>query len=433
MNTPVHVAFGKGVVEIDADPLLADWTVIRPKAELGLADPQAAFVAACRHPIGAMQLREIIKPDDKVVVVTADGTRPVPNHLLIPWLLAELPIPPAQVTVLIGTGSHRPNTDAEIESMFGRAVARQITILNHDAFEPTGNCEVGRLRDGTPVRIDRRYVEADKRIVLGFIEPHFLAGFSGGAKAVVPGLADINLIHRIHNFDLIGNSGCTWGRIDGNPMRDLIEDAVHLCPPEFMVNVTLNSSKEITAVFAGDYVMAHREGCRFSATAAMQEVPHSFPIVVTSNSGFPLDQNLYQTVKGIAAAIRIVEEGGTIIVCSECVDGIPAHGRFAELMQKATTPLGVLSWIKAQPTVISDQWQAQLLSQYLLKTDILLHTRMDRASAAACKIRVIDDVNAELRQIIRIHGGHPRIAILPDGPITIPYIHQGAPRWPQLF
>ena len=419
---PVPVAYGRGEVLVDADPALADWTVIRPAAEPPHPDPAAAFTAACRQPLGARPLRELIAPTDRVVVVTADGTRPVPNRLLLPWLLAELPVKPEQVTVILGTGTHRANTPAEIAAMFGADLARRVRIINHNGFDPAANVAVGRLPDGTPVRLNRHYVEADQRIALGFIEPHFFAGFSGGAKAVVPGLAEVGLIHRLHNFALIADPACTWGKLAGNPMRDLIEAAVALRPPEFMINVTLNPAKEITAVFAGDHVVAHRAGARHSLAVAMQPVPQAFPLVVTSNSGYPLDQNLYQAVKGMSAAHRITAPGGTMLVCSECADGIPDHGKFAAIMQTATTPAGVLAWIQAQPAVVCDQWQAQLLAQYLLTTAIVVHSRLTAAAAAACQVQTTADVNAELRRRLTALGGRPAVAILPNGPITIPYL-----------
>ena len=190
----IDIAFGKGSLPIQADSDLADWWVIRPESEKAAAEAERRFCEACDDPKGCEPLADLVSPGDRVVIVTSDGTRPVPNHLLLPWLLELLPVPDSQVTVLLGTGTHRANTSEEICSMFGKELVGRVDILNHDAYDDKLNPKVGETSSGTPVHLDRAYLEADKRIVLGFIEPHFFAGFSGGAKGVAPGVAGIETI-----------------------------------------------------------------------------------------------------------------------------------------------------------------------------------------------------------------------------------------------
>jgi nickel-dependent lactate racemase len=417
----IKIAYGKGTISLDADPNVAEWTSIRPKFEPAFPDPESGFRDAVASPIGTELLAALIKPTDKVVIATSDGTRPVPNHLLIPWLLDALPVPAENVTVLLGTGTHRPNTEEEIVSMFGVDLVRRVSIVNHDAFDYNTNIKLGQITSGTEAYLDRVYVEADKRIVTGFIEPHFFAGYSGGAKGVAPGVAGIDTILRLHRAELIGHAKSTWGVYDGNPIQDEISEIVGMCPPDFMVNVTLNGDKEISGFFFGDYVEAHRAGREAAKEAAMQAVQRAFPVVVTSNSGFPLDQNLYQTVKGISAAARIVSNGGQILVASECSDGVPDHGNFADIMKEGATASDVLSSIHALDRPILDQWQAQILAGILERAEISVLSGMDRSEIEACKLGTIDNLNTGVRDSLE-GVAEARVAVLPDGPLTIPYI-----------
>ena len=328
----IDLAFGRGSALIQADPARARWDVITPVHEPALQDPQDAFVAACDSPVGCQPLGELISPGDRVTIVTSDGTRAVPNRQLIPWILNAIPCSDSQVTVLLGTGTHRPNTPDEIEAMFGTDLVGRVKIVNHDAYDPEANVDLGESRCGTPVHLSRAYVEADRRIVAGFIEPHFFAGFSGGPKGVAPGVAGIETIYRLHRAELIGHPSSTWGVLDGNPIHKEVCEAVAVCPPDFLVNVTLNGQKQITGHHLGHYLEAHRQGCDAVKASSMAAVGQTYPFVITSNSGYPLDQNLYQAVKGISAAARITSDGGTILAASECSDGVPDHGKFAELM-----------------------------------------------------------------------------------------------------
>ena len=417
----IDLAYGKGSISLDMDPSVADWTSIRPRFEAAMADPESGFRDAVANPIASEPLAGLIEPSDHVAVVTSDGTRPVPNRQLIPWILDALPVPNEQVTVILGTGTHRPNNETEIEKMFGADVVDRVSIVNHDAFDANSNVKLGQISTGTDAYLDRTYVEADKRIVVGFIEPHFFAGFSGGAKGVAPGVAGIDTILRLHRADLIGNENSTWGVLDGNPIQTEIAEIVAMCPPDFMVNVTLNGEKEISGYYLGDYVTAHLAGCDAAKHTAMQSVDRPFPVVITSNSGFPLDQNLYQTVKGISAAARIVEEGGRIFVVSECSDGVPDHGNFAQIMGDGATPADVLAYIKALDRPILDQWQAQILAGILERVEISVLSKMTKSEIEACKLNTIDDLDASLRDALLSYG-EPRAAVLPDGPLTIPFV-----------
>lgn len=421
MIEKIDVAYGRGSVPIMADSDVADWSVIRPKFEAAIADPQKAFTDAVRNPIGAKPLKDLVKAGDRVVIATSDGTRPVPNKQLIPWLLEELPVPESQVTVLVGTGTHRPNTREELVEMFGEDVVKRVDVVNHNAFDGVSNEPIGKTTSGTPVVLNKRYVHADFKIAVGFIEPHFFAGFSGGPKAVAPGVASIDTIFRLHRAELIGDPKSTWGVLEDNPLHSEIREAVALCPPDFMVNVTLNAEKKISGYYVGDYCAAHIKGCADVKTSAMVAVKQSFPVVVTSNSGFPLDQNLYQTVKGLSAAARVVADGGKIFVASECSDGVPNHGNFASLMLEGQTPEDVIQSVYEKEPIL-DQWQAQVLSNILKRADVGVFTAMDADQVRNCKMSVVDDLDAAIRAHVKTLGAGARVAVLPDGPLTIPYV-----------
>ncbi|HOD49969.1 MAG TPA: nickel-dependent lactate racemase [Candidatus Hydrogenedentes bacterium] len=418
----VRIAYGKGSIPLRIDPARARWHIVVPRHVPALRNPKEHFQAGCAKPIGSPPLSEIIRPNDRVVITTSDGTRPVPNRLLLPWLLDRLPVAPENVTLVIGTGSHRPNTPEELENMLGAEVLRRVRVVNHDAYDPAGNIRVGESAAGHPVSLNRLYAEADKRVAAGFIEPHFFAGFSGGPKAVAPGLASIETILGLHRYGLVADPRSTWGVLEENPMHAAIREAAACCPPDFLVNVTLNAEKEITGIFCGDYLEAHRAGCGRAAADAMAAAPALCPLVITSNSGFPLDQNLYQTVKGISAAARVCSEGGRIVVASECADGVPDHGNFARLMAQTKTPQALLAWLKAQPAPILDQWQAQVLADILQRCCVSIYSSLPARDAERCMLLPLSNLQACVDAELAALGNGVDVAVLPHGPITIPFV-----------
>jgi nickel-dependent lactate racemase len=330
-------------------------------------------------------------------------------------------VPSANITIIVGTGSHRANTPDELRAMVGPAIAASHRIVNHDAHDPATLVVAGSTADGRPVRMARDYVEADRRIVLGFIEPHFMAGFSGGYKGVFPALADIDAIMHYHRAAAIGHPRSTWGVLDGNPTQDQIRWAGNLLPVDFLVNLTLNRKREITAFFCGDVATAHAAGCAFAKQTAMVATERAFPIVVTTNSGYPLDQNLYQAVKGMHAAMQIVEQDGLIIAAARCNDGFPAHGNFKSLLFDAASPRALLDTITAPGFSRYDQWEAQLLAIVALRARIALKSEIAADDVRRAHLEPIEDISARLAAELTARGDVP-IAILPEGPMTIPYL-----------
>jgi len=402
-----------------------DVTVVAPRFLDGLADEPAAFRSAVRSPIACAPLKSLIASTDRLAVVIPDITRPLPTDRLLPWLFEELAhVPPEKVVIINGTGSHRPNTEAELASMVGAGVATRYRVVNHSAQDSSSLVRAGAMADGHAVHMNREYVEADKRLVLGFIEPHFMAGFSGGYKGIFPAVADIDSIMHYHRASVIGDPSSTWGVLEGNPTQEMIRTNGALLPVDFCINVTLNRKREITRFFCGDVLAAHLEGCTFAKSTAMVACPRPYPIVVTTNGGYPLDQNLYQAVKGMSAAAQIVEEGGLILQASRCNDGFPSHGNFRKLLFEHSSPRSLLDTILTPGFSMYDQWEAQLLAIIRLKARVGLYSELDAEEVRRAHLEPVVDISEELEKEIRRLGSDVPVAVLPEGPMTIPYLSQ---------
>jgi nickel-dependent lactate racemase len=265
-------------------------------------------------------------------------------------------------------------------------------------------------------------VEADFRIVIGFIEPHFFAGFSGGPKGIMPGIAGIETIRTFHNARMIGDPRSTWGNIEDNPLQQMAGEVNRMCMPHFMVNVTLNGQKEITQVFAGDLFEGHAQGCAYVKEHSMVACAKRYDVVITSNSGYPLDQNLYQAVKGMSAAQKIVRQGGVIICASECLDGIPSHGNYAKILQMRRTPEELLQLIQDPSFQMDDQWQVQKQATILTWADIYLYSQLEDDVVRRAMLQPTHDISDTLQALAEQYGDDMSVAVLPFGPLTIPYV-----------
>jgi len=417
----VQLQYGQTGLDLDLDGLNA--TVLNPRFIEGLTDEAAAFNEAVRAPINTPPLREIVQSHETVAVVLPDGTRPLPSDRLLPWLFAELAhVPVENFTILIGTGSHRANTPEELDRMLGADIARRYRVVNHDAHDRSTHALGGHSEKGYPIHFARDYVEADRRIILGFIEPHFIAGFSGGYKAVMPGLASIDAIMQYHGARVIGDPRSTWGELEGNPTQEHVRAGGSLLPIDFCINVTLNAHKQITRYFCGETMSAHVEGCAFSKSTAMVACENPFPIVVATNSGYPLDQNLYQSVKGMCAASRIVTEGGLIAVAARCNDGFPEHGNFRSMLFESKSPQDLFDRIMEPGFSVFDQWQAQLLAMVQLKSRVGVHCELPDEDLLRAHLLPIPDIRAAIDAELENIGHDSPVAILPEGPLTIPYL-----------
>src|SRR5687768_2663460 len=329
----VKLAYGQSHLAVDLPD--ESTTIIEPLRTPGLPHEQQAVLRALETPIAAKPLRDWIAAGSTICIAFTDITRATPNDRLIPWLLEYLSfVPREKITLLNQLGTHRPNTTAELEKMLTSEVVRNYRVINHEPENPAALKQFGVTHSGTPALINKHLAEADVRIITGFIEPHFFAGFSGGPKGIMPGCAGLETVMSNHDARNIGDPRSAFGITIGNPIWEEIRDIALRVGPSFLLNVSLNEQRQITGVFAGDLIEAHRTGYEFVRRSAMQKVKAPFDVVVTTNSGYPLDLNLYQGVKGMSAAARIVQERGTIILACECREGVPAGSPLDKLLEE---------------------------------------------------------------------------------------------------
>ncbi len=416
----IKLAYGRNGLTVN----LPDNTeVIEPIEIPALKDENAEAARALRQPIGSMPLKDMVSAHDRVCIVISDITRPTPNHKLVPWIMNELAhVPDENFVIINGTGSHRDNTGEELVSMLGSDIVDRIRIINNNAQDTKTQAYLGRTKGGAEVYLNREYVESDFRIVTGFIEPHFFAGFSGGPKGIMPGIAGIDTIMHFHNASMIGHPDSTWGVIDGNPVQEEATEIALMCRPHFLFNVALNGNKEITQFFAGDLIEAHRKGCEYVREHAMVRCSRPYDIVITSNSGYPLDQNLYQAVKGMSAAHRIVKKGGAIICAAECCDGLPNHGNYAKILKMGRSPGQLLEIIQDPGFKMFDQWQVQ--KQAIIQTwaEVYVYSSIPESVLEQAMFKKTDNMEQTLDKLLAVYGKDASIAVMPLGPLTIPYI-----------
>ena len=399
-------------------------TVIEPLFHEAVSDPHAALIRALRAPVGRPPLREIVKPGQKIAISVCDITRAQPRAEMLRALFEEIPgLRAEDVTILIATGTHRTNTPAELERMLGGDILRCYTVVNHDSRDQSSLAHVGQTRTGVPVYLNRTWLAADVRITTGFVEPHFFAGFSGGPKMVAPGLAGLQTVMVLHNAQRIGHPDATWGKIEGNPVQDDVREIARMTGVTFTLDVTLNRDQQITATFAGELFAEHALACAASKADVMRPVDAPFDVVLTTNSGYPLDQNLYQAVKGMSAAAKVVKPGGTIVCAAECRDGLPAHGSYGEVLASRPTPEALLEMIYTPGYAVADAWQVQIQAQIQTKAKVLVKNGfMSHEAIRAAHFEPLDDVSSGVCDALRAAGPAATLCALPQGPQTIPYL-----------
>ena len=419
----VDLNYGRQGLEINLpDPVDVLATHFIP----GIPDEAEGIRKALQEPISSPPLSTLVEAGDRVIVVHTDITRATPNERILPVLLDELlsgGIASQDITLLNGLGTHRPQTENELRGMLGDQIVDGYRCLQHDCNDDGNLVSLGETSLGNPVRINRHYMEADVRILTGFIEPHFFAGFSGGPKAILPSLAGTESVFSNHGLEMIAHPQAAWGITTGNPIWEEMGEVALRTDPTFTLNVAINTQQEITAVFAGDMLEAHSLGCAYVKRNAMVAVDASYDIVITTNSGYPLDQNLYQSVKGMSAASQIVREGGAIIIATACEDGLPQHGRYASLLAEAGTPQGILDLISQPGFSVQDQWQVQIQAQIQRRAEVYVYSdgltddQIQQALFLPCH-----DIEATVAHLQERYGPQARICVMPEGPQLIPYL-----------
>jgi nickel-dependent lactate racemase len=420
----VRVRLDYGTEGLDVDLPDERTTIIEPVPRPAVPDARATLLKAIREPLGRPPLREIVRTGQTIAISVCDVTRAQPRREQIEALFEEMPhVRDEDVTILIATGTHRANSASELERMLGREILSRFRVINHESRDASVLARVGRTASGAEVFLNRVFLDADVRITTGFVEPHFFAGFSGGPKMVAPGLAGMETVMTLHDAPHIGHPRATWGITEGNPVHDDVREIARMVGVHFSLDVTLNRDQKITAAFAGDILEEHRAACAYAKETAMRCVPAPFDVVLTTNSGYPLDQNLYQAVKGMSAAAKIVKAGGTIVAAAECRDGLPSHGSYGAVLASAKDPAALLALICAPGYAVPDQWQVQVQAQIQTKASVMVKTAgLGPDQVRAAHFTPVDDVSAAVRMALDRAGAASTLCVLPQGPQTIPYL-----------
>lgn len=373
---------------------------------------------AMAHPIGARPLQELAVGKNTCTIIISDHTRPVPSRDILPPMLEALRRgnPEIQVTLLVATGFHRLTTTAELSAKLGQDIANSEKIVVHNAFTPETNVQIGILPSGAPLVIDRTAVETDLLIAEGFIEPHFFAGFSGGRKSVLPGVCDKTTVLGNHCGQFIASPYARTGILEGNPLhRDMVA-AARMANLQYIVNVVIDEDKKTVAAFAGDFEQAHLAGVNFLRQyCEVKAVPGD--IVITSNGGAPLDQNIYQSVKGLTAAEASAKEGAVLIMCADLADGTGGEGFYTSL-RDCESPRTHFERCAATPQsqTIPDQWESQILARILMKHKVIFVSRPEmEQTLKEMKLDYAPDLESAVAMAKDIKGQEAEITIIPNG------------------
>ncbi len=418
-----NLAYGKTGLRIElSDKYRVD--TIEPEWVEGINDQELAIARALNDPYYCPPLRELASAGSKAAVIFSDITRATPYNIILPALLSELKhIARENIVFFCANGTHRKATEKELTGILGEEITGNYRIVQNYAGDPDMHKYVGTTSSGNAVFLNSEILDFDLKILTGFIEPHFFAGFSGGPKALVPGMASIGTIRYNHSIAHLSDVNATWGVTSGNPLWEEMMEAAELVPGLFLLNVALNRKMEITGIFAGGLRKAHEAGCGFVRESAMRPVSALYDIVITSNSGYPLDLNIYQTVKGMSAAAQIVKEGGSIIMAAECWDGIPSGSDYERILSAVNNTDELMDYIRRNEEILNDTWQIYYQALIQKKASVYLYSgSLDDFTVRRAQLNPTADIGRLTDELVSRIGPQAKICILPEGPQTIPYL-----------
>jgi lactate racemase len=398
--------------------------IIEPRWVDSVNDQSSAITKALRIPYKSKPLKDVVGSDDKVAIIFSDITRATPYNIILPALLNELrTIPNENICFFCANGTHRPATNEELVKILGKTIVSNFKIIQNNANDSDLHQYVGTTASGNEIFLNKEILKCNIKILTGFIEPHFFAGFSGGGKALIPGMAYVNTIKYNHSISHLSHEKVNWGITYGNPLWEEIMEAAEFVPGLFLLNITLNRNKEITNVFAGDLRTAHMAGCQFVKESAMAPVDNLYDIVITSNSGYPLDLNIYQTVKGMSAAAQVVKEGGHIIMVAECWDGTPSNSDYETILTSVNSVNDLMKFIKENESTLKDTWQIYFQALIQQKASVYLFSdKIDNETIKRALFKPVNNIDHLIDDLVRKIGPQAKICVLPEGPQTIPYL-----------
>jgi lactate racemase len=416
----IHLAYGRSGMDVEIPDRNIAAVLSMPGAP-PVQDPVQVVRNALQSPLGGKPLCELAAGQRSACVVICDITRPVPNQILVPAILDALEeggVSRTKTTILVATGLHRPSTTEELRMMLGENVLQSCRVVSHHARVREEQRDLGFTTEGVPVFVDREYCDAGLKITTGFIEPHLMAGFSGGRKLIAPGCAGEETIKALHSPRFIEDPHCREGIIDGNPLHEQLLAVARLAGHDFMVNVSLDAGRNITGVFAGDPLVAHAAGVQHVRKAVSAYVPAPVDIVVTTSAGYPLDLTFYQAVKGMTAAAPILKKGGMLILAAACAEGL-GSAEFAEMAKSYSSPREFLQSIRTQPVRI-DQWQLEECARVAQDADVVLVAEgIPRGQEGRLFIRSAPTVAVAVAEGLGRYGNSASIAVIPKGPYTL--------------
>ncbi len=420
----VNMKYGKTGLSLDL-PGDIDVTLIQKKAMPVLKNPEGAIKAVFAAPVNSKKLREEAKGCRSCCILICDITRPVPNGHILPQLIKELieaGMTPDSITVLVATGLHRPNEGDELRELVGSDwVLDTVTVANHFARRDDDHEYIGTTSGGIEIKLDRRFVRADLRIVIGLVEPHFMAGYSGGRKIVAPGVAHEKTIRSFHCARVLEDFKSANCILEGNPLHAAQMEVVQMVGRCLAVNTVINEDRQISFINFGEIVASHLEAVSFVRPYAEIRLKTRFKTVVTSSAGYPLDKTYYQTVKGMVGALEILEPGGDLIIVSACSEGMgsPDYAE-AQLCLTDKGPDRFLHGIIEKKYAAIDEWQTEMQVKAMKRGNIFLFTEgLTKNQKALTGVTVIESPLAAITESVKAQGDR-RVAIIPEGPYAIP-------------
>ena len=419
------LSYGRGSLPLVL-PQEARPTVIRKRVLPKLADPSAAIDAAFAAPIGAKPLADLARGRRSACILICDITRPVPNRLFLrPMIQTMLAagVPKERITVLIATGLHRPNLGEELAELVGDPwVLETVAVENHYARDEAAHVDLGRTATrGTPVKLDRRFVDADLRIATGLVEPHFMAGWSGGRKVVAPGVAHHETIRTFHSARFMEDPLAVQCNLIGNPLHEEQLEIVRMLGDVYALNTVIDEERDLVCVTFGEIIASHQAAVDFIAEATHVPVNRKFATVVTSSAGYPLDKTYYQTIKGMVTPLDILAPGGTLIIASACSEGFGSpEFREAQARLVDLGPERFLATLTAKSLAEVDEWQTEMQLKPMRLGRIALHTAgLQGEDRRLTGVDMVDDLGAAVAASIA-RSGDPHVAVIPEGPYVVP-------------
>jgi len=423
----VNVAFGKCGLDLEL-PSGPRYEILHARTAPPLGEVSQALTAALDDPIGSPALGELAAGKRSAAIAVCDITRPAPNAITLPPLLKRLEtggIARDRIAIFIATGLHRPATEGEMRIIVGEEIAGKYQIHNHFAKNLANHAAVGTTRSGTPVYIEKGFVDADLHITLGFIEQHLMAGFSGGRKLIAPGLAAQETIKVLHSPKFMRQPTAVEGSISRNPLHTELLEIAAMVRHDFMLDVTLTKAREIAGVFAGNGVHAHAAGVEFVRQTLLETLEEPVDAAITTGAGYPLDLTFYQTIKGISSAQHIVKPGGKILAMGECAEGLGTP-EFAAKLAELTTFERYLKEILNSPVVV-DQWQLEKLALAGQNHELLFYTPgVSREVSGGLAHRIYDRPDAALAELVKGLPKGARVAVIPEGSYVFAQIKDAA-------